>query len=161
MSQNTTSMTPEQELNWVHHKRQALLDQLEAKVMADEKTPVSLLSLYRNTLRDHEAACYKRLDTMNRDPQTATPAANAPAAPKGKSMLTHCLVWFAAMLTMLFASAAQAQATISDKHQIHRAVCGSAGGSTTHLDDISKNSELPIEPSDRATTTLRTPPVSD
>jgi hypothetical protein len=111
MSQTATPMTPEQELTWVHRKRQQFLDQLELKVMTDEKTPVSLLSLYRNTLRDHEAACYKMLEATSRDPKTAPPVTNGPALPKGKSMVSSCLAWFAAMLALLFCSSAHAMPT--------------------------------------------------
>lgn len=159
MSQPATPMTPEQELTWVHRKRQQFLDQLELKVMTDEKTPVSLLSLYRNTLRDHEAACYKRLEAESRDPKPAVaPAMPTPAVPKGKTMLASCFIWLAAMITMWCGSAAQAQSTMS---------CETTQTDSTHM---SYTSALRLDarpfshttvPSDTATKAPCTPPVSD
>jgi hypothetical protein len=162
MSHSVTPRTPEQELIWVHHKRQQFLDQLELKVMTDDKTPVSLLSLYRNTLRDHEAACYKMMDTSVRDTRpAASPAAVTPMVPRGKSMVTSCLAWFAAMIALLFSSAAQAQ-SVSSETSTNRAVCGSAEASPSHLTfPVICLKNKTTTPSGTAIRAQRTPPASD
>jgi len=66
---------PAQGLLKVHHKRARHLHMIEQRLKATD-APISLHSLYRGLLRDHEAACHKMLEMKERTPQRSTSKPN-------------------------------------------------------------------------------------
>ncbi|HQR07885.1 MAG TPA: hypothetical protein PLN21_13740 [Gemmatales bacterium] len=56
---------PAQGLLKIHHKRVRHLQMIEERLKATD-APISLHSLYRGLLRDHEAACHKMLEVKKR-----------------------------------------------------------------------------------------------
>lgn len=63
---------PAQGLLKIHHKRARHLQMIEQRLRAED-APISLHSLYRGLLRDHEIACHKMLEIKDRQSKR-TPA---------------------------------------------------------------------------------------
>ena len=59
-------LQPLRDISMVHRKRGKRIRKLEAQLDADD-APVSLQTLYRSLLRDHEAACHKILALQRQD----------------------------------------------------------------------------------------------
>lgn len=58
--EQVSNVDPAVDLLNTHRRRSRLLDQLDKRLI-DDTVPITLLSLYRGLLRDHEASCYKML----------------------------------------------------------------------------------------------------
>ena len=81
-----------EELDWIRCRRLYLLQILEEKIVADEKTPVSLMSLYRGVLHNQEKACQELLEQGDAVP-TSTPQRPS-ATSKASHLVASCLALF-------------------------------------------------------------------
>ncbi len=66
---------PSQGLHKIHQKRARHLQMIEQRLKAED-APISLHSLYRGLLRDHETACHKMLEAKGRKSQPSSTKPN-------------------------------------------------------------------------------------
>lgn len=66
---------PAQGLHKIHHKRATHLHMIEQR-LKEKDAPISLHSLYRGLLRDHEAACHKMREVKDRKSQPSSTKPN-------------------------------------------------------------------------------------
>lgn len=84
--------TADEELDWIRQRRQYFLHQLEEKMTGAENVPVSLLSLYRGVLRDHEKTCYDLIKRGELTPlPVINPSSSRPGVNAAGALVSSCL----------------------------------------------------------------------